>query len=400
VTAADVAFSIERIIDQKVRADHFAAVDRIDTVDAGTVVLHLREPFAPMRTYLAHPMNAIVDRAAVTSFGGDLRDKEAGAGPYRLTSWRRGQELVLDRHEGYYAADRPVVDRLIFRPMPDPTARSTALQTGEVDVLLDVPAKDLALLRGAAGVRVASVPGTFWEYVGMNVRRRPFEDRRVRQAVAWAIDRGMVNRLIKFGQATVLDGGHLPPNHWAFADLEMYPTRDVARARALLAEAGYPDGFETTLKVGSAFPYQVQAAVVVKQHLAEAGIRVKLLCLESAVFFDGLARHDFDMTLVGWVGFVDPDEWTWNLFHSDGKWNQQGYGNDALDALLAEGRREQDREARREIYREAQRIIAEDAPVAFLYVNDQTSAYREAVRGFEVHATAATLSLREARLAR
>jgi len=258
----------------------------------------------------------------------------------------------------------------------------------------------VAILEAADGVVVESVPGTFWEYVGLNCKREPLNDPNVRRAIAWAVDRQMVNQLIKFGQATVLDGGHIPPNHWAHADLATYPKRDVAKAKQLLADAGYPDGFSVTMKVGSAFAYQVQAGEVVKQHLADVGINVHLQGLESAVFFDALGQHDFDMTLVGWVGFVDPDEWMWNLFHSQGKWNQQQYENAELDKLLDAGRTTLDRAERKEIYRRAQEIVVNDAPMVFLYVNDQTSAWRRRVHGYRVHPTANTRSLRDTWVAR
>ena len=154
------------------------------------------------------------------------------------------------------------------------------------------------------------------------------------------------------------------------------------------------------MKVGSSFKYQVDAAQMVKQQLAEVGIDVQIQALESGLFFDALNQRDFDMTLVGWLGFVDPDEWTYNLFHSDGKYNQQAFSNAELDHLLEQGRRTLDRAQRQRIYADAQRIIATEAPVVSLYVNDQTSAWRREVRGYQVHPTATTLWLRETWLAK
>lgn len=101
------------------------------------------------------------------------------------------------------------------------------------------------------------------------------------------------------------------------------------------------------------------------------------------------------MTVIGWVGFVDPDEYLYNIFHTDGIWNQQAYSNKEVDALLEEGRRVSDKEERRKIYREAQRMIAEDVPMVFLYVNPQASAMQESVRGFDVNPTVSTISLAE-----
>ena len=395
VTSMDVRYSLDRIRTLGVRADLFAATDHIVRTDAQPMVVQVARRFAPLETYLAHPMNAIVDREVVEAHKGRLDDVDAGSGPFQLASWKRGQHLRLSRFGTYHLHDRPYLNEVEFRPMPDETARSTMLQTGEIDLMLSIPAKDLSLIRDTRHVVVESVPGTFWEYLGINVTRPPFDDVRVRQAVAWAIDRDLINQLVKFGRAQVLDGGHLPDNHWASLNESMYPHRDVQRAKSLLAEAGFENGFETTLKIGSNFSYQVRAAEVVKQNLRDVGIRVTLKAMESTVFFAALGRQDFDMVLVGWVGFVDPDEWTWNLFHSQGKYNQQSYRNPTLDALLDEARTTLERKRRKALYAKIQQIVAMDCPMVFLYANEQISAYRDRVHGFTVHPTATTISLRD-----
>ncbi len=397
--AADVKYSIERIRKKKIRADQFAAVGRIETPDRYTVVLELSRPFAPLLTYLAYPMNAIVDRRLMQDKGeGVLRRHDAGSGPFRMVEWKKDDHLTLERDPHYYVPGLPRVQRLVYRPIADENARTTALRTGEIDIELDVPPRDVAELRRDPAISVDSVPGTFWEYIGLNTRRPPFDDVRVRQAVAWAVDRKLVDKLVKLGRATVLDGGNIPPSHWAYAGLHLYPHRDVARAKRLLAQAGHAGGFSTTLKVGSSFPYQVNAAQVIKQELRDIDIRVHIAMQESGLLFDSLGRHDFDMDVVGWVGFVDPDEWTYNLFHTGGKYNQQGYSNPELDKLLELGREVGDRQRRKAIYTKVQRIVATDAPMVFLYDNSQISAARRRVQGFFVHPTASTIFLRDVSL--
>jgi peptide/nickel transport system substrate-binding protein len=150
-----------------------------------------------------------------------------------------------------------------------------------------------------------------------------------------------------------------------------------------------------TIKVTSAAAYQGQAAEVIKQQLKDVGITVRVQQLESTVFFNALNTGDFQATLVGWVGFVDPDQWMYALFHSGGKYNQQGYSNPQLDKLLEQGRVTLDRDQRKDIYSQAQRIVAQDAPMVLLYVNPQVSAYRDNVHGYIVRPTAATISLRQ-----
>lgn len=397
VIAEDVKYSLERIRDQGVRAGHLRNVGSIDTPDEHTVILHLREPTAALETYLAHPMNAIVDRTIVEANDGQLLNVDAGSGPYQLAEWQRGQRLLLQRHDGYHVPDRPIIDHVVFRPMPDETARSTAIRTGEVHILHEVPNKDRAILEQADGVRVVSAPGTFWEYIGLNCRRPPLDDVRVRQAIAWAVDRDQLNRAIKFGQATVLTGGHIPPNHWAYAGLDLYPAPDPDKARQLLADAGHADGIEIEMVVDSSIDYQVRAAEMVKQQLAAVGIDVNLRGLEPGVFYDRLNNREFEATLVGWLGFVDPDEWVADLFRSDGQYNQQGYANEQVDELIEQAARTHDRDERRELYRDIQQQVATDAPMVFLYINPHTTAIRDNISGYRVHPTGTTLSIRDTR---
>ena len=398
VSAEDVQYSIQRIRDQGVRAGQFSSIESIETPDDHTVVLRLSRPEAALETYLAHPMNAIVDVEVVQNNNGSLQNVDAGSGPYKLVEWQRGQHLRLLRHNSYHVIQRPIMETVIFRPLADETARSTAIRTGEVHIVHEVPNKDRDILDQADGVRIVSVPGTFWEYIGLNCTRPPLDQARMRQAIAWAIDREQLNRAIKFGQATVLTGGHIPPNHWAHADLDTYPQPEREMARRLLADAGYADGIELEMVVDSSIDYQVRAAEMVKQQLAAVGINVNLRGLEPGVFYDRLNNREFDSTLVGWLGFVDPDEWVADLFHTDGRFNQQGYSNESVDALIEEAARIHDRGQRKELYRRVQERITLDAPMVFLYVNPHTTAIRENVTGYRVHPTGTTLSVRDAQV--
>ena len=163
VTAADVKYSIERIIEQNVRAQQFDAVESIRTPDARTVVITLSRPLAPFRSYLAYPMNAIVDWRVVEANGGSLDRADAGSGPFKLVEWQRDRRVILARHDGYHVEGLPYLDRVELRPIADQTARTTALRTGEVQLIHEVAPKDVPILERADGVVVESVPGTFWE---------------------------------------------------------------------------------------------------------------------------------------------------------------------------------------------------------------------------------------------
>lgn len=395
--AQDVKFSLERILRKKIRAYQFSALKDIEILGPYRIKLQLSRPFAPLLTFLAHPMNAIVDAEALQKGEVDLKSGEAGTGAFQLEEWKKGRFLAMKKFSEYFEKSFPYLDSIKFIPIPDRTARSLALRSGQVDVLLEVSPKELKLLRQDPEIELSTAPGTFWEYVGLNTQVSPFSDPRVRQAIAYALDRNVLNQLIKQGQAQILPGGPIPEYHWVGGGKAVYDAPNLDRAKELLKQAGWPDGFKTTLLVGTDFEDQVDAAQVVKQQLKRVGIQVKIRALESSLFFARLASGDFAMTLVGWVGFVDPDEWLYNLFHSEGIWNQQKYQNEQVDRLLAAARIAPDPNDRKIYYQKAQGIIAREAPMAFLYINPQVSAFRKSIEGLEVHPTASAKILEQVR---
>ncbi|MDC3415822.1 ABC transporter substrate-binding protein [Aquibacillus salsiterrae] len=394
LTSEDVKYSIERIVEMVSRAPQFEQVDKIETPDETTVVVTLKEPVAPFLTFLANPMNAIVNKNIVEENDGSLDRVDAGSGPFQLVEWKKDEQMVLEKYDDYFKEGLPYLDRIVWKAIPDETARTTAIRNDELDIILQLSPKDIQLLEGKDGINVESVTGSYWEYIGLNVNSGPLKEKAVRQAIAWAVNRDELNDAVKFGQATPLTGGPIPPGHWAYGELDTYPMQDVDKAKELLAEAGYPDGFDITVKVGQN-QAQVDAAQVIKQQLKEVGINVKVNQLEDSIFFEDLGNKEFDMAIVGWVGFVDPDEFLYNIFHTGAIYNQQGYSNEEVDALLEKGRKTIGEEERKEIYTEAQRLIVEDAPMVFLYANQQASALRDDVKGFDVNPTVTTISLEE-----
>ncbi|MCQ2009961.1 ABC transporter substrate-binding protein [Sporolactobacillus sp. STSJ-5] len=392
LTSKDVKYSINRIKKMGVRAQQFEAVSSIQTPDKTTVVITLKQAVAPFLTFLANPMNAIVNQKVVDAHGGKLDQTDAGSGPFKLVSWKKDQEMVLEKNKSYFKKGLPYLNKVVFKAIPDDTGRTTAIRNKELNIDLQLSSKDKLLLQKSPGINVKSVTGTYWEYIGLNVTKGPLKNKDVRDAIAWAVDRDALNKQVKFGQATPLTGGPIPPGHAYYANLNTYNKRDVSKAKHLLADAGYPKGFSVTLKVGQTQD-QIDAAQVVKAQLKDVGIKVKIQQQEDSVFFNALGKKQFEMTIVGWVGFVDPDEFFYNIFHTGGAYNQQGYSNKKVDQLLDEGRVTMDQTKRKQIYEQAQKLIVEDAPMVFLYANNQSSAMTDNVHGFDVNPTVTTKSL-------
>lgn len=395
MTSEDVKYSLNRIVESGARSSQLEKISNIETPDENTVVITLESQYAPFLTYLANPLNAIVDKDVVEENGGNINNVDAGSGPFKLTTWNEGSSVDMEAFADYWEEGKPQVASLQLKTITDATARATALRNGEIDMIIDAVDQETAVLKNAQGVVLETIPGTFWEYVGMNCESESLKDARVRQAIAHAIDRNMINMAVKMGSASVLAEANIPSTHEYYGGDELYAARDVEKAKSLLAEAGIEEGsLKLKLTVGSDWQYQVDAAQMIKQQLEEAGIHCEISALESGVYFDGLNSGDFDLTVCGWSGFVDADEYLHDLFITDGAYNQQNYSNPKVDELLEKGRVTIDEEERKEIYKEVQKLIAEDAPMAFLYMNSFTVAMRDNIKGYTVHPTAATIFLK------
>lgn len=397
MTSEDVLFSLQRIINSKVRAEHFAGIDTIKPTGRFSVELKFVEPNAAILTNLAHPMNAIVSKEITNRHKGKLGKTDAGSGPFKLKEWKQGFHLELVRHDQYFLEDQPAVQSLVYRPISQEGTRMVALKNGEVDIVYDVPPKSIQEVIENENLSYAQKPGTFWEYVGLNVKNKKLKDTRVRQAIAYAIDRDQLNRVIKQGAATALGGSPLPKSHWAAnTDYRPYSERNLEKAKSLLKEAGQSKGFDLEMVLKADSPEQIEAAQIVKANLKEIGINLSLKPLESTIYFERLGKKNFESTLIGWVGFVDPDEWFYHIFHSSGKWNQQGYANSEVDQLLEKARIETSQAKRAELYKKVQRIIVEESPLVFLYLNPLSSAWNYHLEDVLIHPTATTTFLSRA----
>jgi peptide/nickel transport system substrate-binding protein len=383
MTAEDVKYSIERIKDPALgspRAYMFEKVESVNVIDDYTVEFKLSQPFSPLLSNLASSQNAIVPKEVVEEHG-DLQNVAIGTGPFVFEKYTPQTEIVLTKNQDYYVEGLPYLDKITLKPIPDDTARTTALRTGTVDVIENVPQKDVLTLEGDSNVVVQGGPGTFYDYIGFNMNKEPFNDIKVRQAIATAVNRQEIVDISLFGYGTVINGGPIPKGHWAHADFVAYE-QDLEKAKSLLAEAGYPDGFKATIKVGAEYKSQVSIAQVVKEQLQPLGIEIEVQPTEWGLFLDQWNKKEFDMVVLGWIGAVDPDDWLYAQFHSGEDWNAYGLADPVIDELLEKGQAVTDQSERKEIYQEAQQLIAEQAPYVFLHVNDQYDGLSPAVKGY------------------
>jgi peptide/nickel transport system substrate-binding protein len=308
--------------------------------------------------------------------------------------------MVLERNEDFWGTDAdgtalPYLDGIEFVFYPDPTARTTAIQTGSVDFIEYVPAADVEILRADPNVEVVGGLSANFRSIYLNVEREPFDDVNVRRAMSYAIDEQAIVDLALFGTGGVpATGTTIPASNYYGVTGSPYVGQDLEAAREELAASGYPDGFTFDLYVTSTYDFLRTPAEVIQANLAEIGITANIVAEDWSIYLPKALEGDFAATILGESGQSDPDDFLFNVFYTDNGGNLGNYSNPALDALLEEGRQVSDQEQRREVYEEAQEVILEEAPHVFLFHSSQYEALRPEVRGFEHFPNTSYLGLR------
>lgn len=386
VTAEDVVYSFERILDPAVGAKLFAVfqnVESVEALDELTVQVRLSTVVGPFIDYLATPEGAIVSEAWMQDH--DVRREANGTGPFRLVSFEPGVRIVVERNDAYYKEGLPYLDRIDFGFYPDDDARITAMQSLTVDVIEYVPWRAIDAMISNPGIEYLGGVGPFM-YLQFNTKVPPFDDARVRRAMGYAINRDNVLAAAFFGHGDPLYGVPTISASWAYdEEFANYWEFDPEKARDLLAEAGYEDGFSATLLSTSTYGmHQHTAEVVAAELIANLGLDIELRLLEwSTRIEEGLAEN-YHFAVNGSTGdVIDPDFYTRFVQTSETSIvNSPGFSDPIIDGLLARGRSTVDLEERVEIYAELQRRMLELAPLVPLNWREQGYAHLPTVSGF------------------
>lgn len=385
LTAADVVYSLERIRDPEVGAGiayRLAAVDTITALDDHTVEITVTAPTPNLLTLIGgYKGMAIVAEENVAD--GSIDTHPVGTGPFAFESYNPGDGVTLVRNDDYWRADEglPYLDGVVFQAIPDPTVLLTNLQSGNVDWIDTVPPVELESLSASDSVVVGRSPGGDYHYFALNQAREPFDDVRVRQAIATAINRDEITEAATFGAATANQAAIPAGNFWFF-DYAPFATGDLDTARALLDDAGVSD-LTIEFLVSSDFPETVLQAQVLAAQLDPLGVTVVINDVDFSTWLDMQGQGEFDAFMLSWIGNIDPDEFYYAQHHSDGGFNFQGYSNPALDELLDAARTEVDENARKALYDQAATIIVDEASYIYLYNPDSIDAWNPNVVGYE-----------------
>lgn len=388
VDADAVKYSFERLMGNKEcsNASYLSSVDHVEAVDDHTVMLALKEPYAPLLAVLAYRAGWIVPQKAIEELGDDFGLSPVGSGPYVFTSWTPNTEIVLTANEDYYGG-APAIKKVVLKEIVDETVAGLALESGELD-LAWIRSSELYEKFRAEPDRytVDASPGVSMRWLAMNTKQKPFDDVRVRQAVAYAINRDDLLNVVLAGTLGPNDSVLSPVTYGYFGDVKHYEY-DPEKAKQLLADAGYPDGFDITLICTQLAPWP-DIVPVLKENLDAVGINTTLECMEHGAFTAFIQTGEALMT-VRPGGRADADMVLTLEYHSSNF--PPGHNNvsfyDGADDLIDAARKEVDDATRKATYAEIQRKMAEDVPVVPIGYQMIVAVMQPYVQGYRAGVT-------------
>jgi peptide/nickel transport system substrate-binding protein len=374
LTAEDVKFVLDRARNPETKHPHAKQYEDIATIhvrDPYTVTFALKRTNAMFLYNLARQGSVIYPREAVDQ----QKSQPIGTGPFMLERWDRGDRIVLKRNPEYHVKGLPKLERVTFRFIPDANAALAALQAGDIDVMaFGLGPESVEVVRRAPNLQLIQGETTSDVILALNNSKKPFSDVRVRRAITHAVDKPEVVKGAMFGFGRVL-GSNIDPLNPYFVDMAKAVPYDVVRAKQLLSEAGYPNGFEAVLRVTPQYPYTVRTGEVLVEQLAKAGIRVKLEQIEWGHWLERVYKNaDYDMTIIGHAEAWDAGNYANPKYY-------YRYDSPRLQAVFQESESTLDDKKRRELYAQLQKIMVDEAPVVWLYAYPRLVAAKKGVQG-------------------
>ncbi|MGM0601776.1 MAG: ABC transporter substrate-binding protein [Bacillota bacterium] len=346
-------------------------IEKVEEVDEYTVKFTLEDPYAPFLKNLAMFATMIASPEAVKEYGEDIFKHPVGTGPFEFVEWVRDDHITLKANEDYWDG-RPYLDELIFTVIPNNQTRLLELEEGNIHVMEGLNPTDVERVVESDNLDLLEAPGLNIGYIALHNEKEPFDNKMVRKAMNYAINKEEIAKYLMGGQATPAKGP-LSPTIWSYDDtLEGYPY-NPEKAKSLLKGAGYGDGFEFTLRTYSAprayNPVGSRLATAVQQYLSEVGIKANIEQLEWGTYIEEGKAGKHTAAFFGWIADNgDPDNFLNVFFNSanQGSTNRAFYTNPKVDDLLEQAQQITDEDKRERIYKQVQGIIVDDAPFVFL----------------------------------
>jgi len=392
--AEAVKFNFDRIRnpDNKLkRYSLFKVIKQVDVIDDSTVRFTLSEPFGAMIATFAHPAGAISSPTAIKKYGADYGKHPVGTGPYQFVDWVPGDHITMVKNPDYWDKNNgPKVDKIIVKPVPEDGTRIAMLQKGDAQFINNVPYPQAATVKDNKDLTLVETPSIYTYWVAMNTQKKPFDNVKVRQALNYAIDKESIIKSVLSGYAHPSDSP-LAPGVWGYQSVSTYPY-DPAKAKALLAEAGYPNGFKATLR-GASDTTAKQVMEAIQAQLAKVGIQVEVQSLDAATLsaerFKPLDQNKGELDYGGWSPSTGDADWGIRPLLTKDNWppsnfNVAFYTNQQVEADVKAALQTSDPEKRKAAYADAQKTIMQDCPWGFLWTTTLLGGSRSNVGGISL----------------
>jgi len=390
VTAEDVVYSLNRAAGENSRwASFFKPIKNVVAVDAKTVKLILKEQFTPILSTLGLFSASIVPKSVVEAGEKNFANNPIGSGPFKLEKWGKGEKIVLVKNSYYWQPGKPHIDGVEFYIEPEDNTRMLKLQNGELDIAANVPFNMIKTFEKNKDIDIQVTNVLRSDFILMNTTKKPFNDIKVRHALNLAIDKEQIIQTILFGMGKIAKSS-LPIMKYYNHDIVPYES-NLEKAKKLLTEAGYPDGFSATLLVISGQPVANQTAVVVQDAYRKLGIDLKISVLEGGTHWETTKSGNYDMALSYCTSdTIDPDQIVGFTMLTPGRADSYHtrYSDPKINELFEKGRKVLDSPEREAIYKEIQSLHYQDAPFVFLYHIPAVYGVRSSIKEFIVCATA------------
>jgi ABC-type transport system substrate-binding protein len=369
-----------------------AQIASVTAIDEYTVRIKTKVPFAPLLSHLTYPTNAIESPAALKRSWDKPLIMPIGTGPFIFKEWVPGNRVVVVRNDNYWGMS-PTLSEVTFRVIPDDASRVVALEKGEVHVAVHIPPSDIPRLKGNPKINIMTTPSVRTIYIGLNCLKEPFTDKRIRQALNYAVNKEAILEHV-LGGAGRLSDAPISPGIFGYAPIKTYGY-SVEKAKALLAEAGFPEGFETTLHspVGRYYKDDSVASAVAAD-LQKVGVKAEIKTMDWDTYIPFIFREkeeaEYTLYLLGWSTVTgDADYGLYTLFDSE-EWPKKGmnvsfFKSEKVDQLLNAARGTGNSGERKKLYKQAMTVIEEEAPWIFLYSEIQVTGVRANVKNIVVH---------------
>ncbi|MGU3576652.1 ABC transporter substrate-binding protein [Brucellaceae bacterium C25G] len=390
------ADSARRVLERNMNFDvsnrkaELASVEKVEATGEHELTITVKQPDVTLIAQLAHHAGRMYSPDAADAAGENFGQKPVCTGPYSFVNRVEGDRIVLEKFPEYWEADKYNYDRVIFLPIPDTTVRLANVRAGDLDISERTAPSDVPSIRTDSRLQLYEIPNIGYQGITINTGNGPKSEKPlgsnplVRQALSHAIDREALNQV-------VFEGLYLPGNQWAAPGNAWYderypvPARDIEKAKALLAEAGVELPLKIEMTIGND-PVAQQRAQVVQAMAAEAGFDISLRATEFATLLSENAAGNFEMSMQGWSGRIDPDANIHPFVHTTGSNNDQKYSNPEVDKLLDQARAEPDPKVRKELYDKTTEILENDLPLIYLYHIKYFYTLRDGIDGFVPYA--------------